>query len=102
MLEELLDLLKFLDRLIQSGDVLEGDLRGVLGDLAGLGLAKLHHPVSRPLHLHEDEDHEPDEEQPGEEVDQDVEQTGRLGIGLEFDIAGSASCVDQLVLVSSG
>ena len=47
VLEELLDLLELLDRLVRAGDVRERRLRGVLGDQLGLGLAELHDPASR-------------------------------------------------------
>ncbi len=62
--QELLDLLELLDRLLTTGDIGEGGLRGVLvGDL-GLGLAELHHPAATALHRveQEEEEHADDDE----------------------------------------
>ncbi len=69
-LEELLDLLQLLDGLVGAGDVGEGDLRLVLVDLLGLGLAELHDPVPAALHLVEDEEEEADEEHDRQELEQ--------------------------------
>ena len=55
VLEELLDLLELLDRLVAAGDVGEGDLGLVLGHLPGLGLAELHHPAAAALHRVDEE-----------------------------------------------
>ena len=65
-LQEILDLLQFLDGLVHAGHVGERRLRGVLGDQLGLGLAEVHHPGAAALHLgqHEEEqeeDHQVDE-----------------------------------------
>ena len=49
VLEELLDLLQLLDRLVAAGNVVERHLRAVLGDLFGARLAELHHPVAATL-----------------------------------------------------
>jgi hypothetical protein len=58
VLEELLDLAQLLDGLVGAGDVGEGDLRRVLGDHLGLGLAELHDPAAATLHvLHQQEEH---------------------------------------------
>ena len=52
--EEVLDLLQLLDRLVGTGDVGEGDLRLVLVDLLGLGLAELAGTCAAALHrVHE-------------------------------------------------
>ena len=45
----------------------------------------MHDPVSRSLHLHEDEDHESDQEEPREEPDQDLEEAGRFNVVFDFD-----------------
>ncbi len=64
ILEELLDLLELLDRLVGAGDVGERGLRGVLADQLGLGLAEVHDPRAATLHLGEhEEQQEPDEQQ---------------------------------------
>ena len=70
VLQELLDLLEFLDGLVGAGHVGEGGLRRVLGDQLGLGLAEVHHPGAAALHLvqHEEEDQDDQEErQPAED-----------------------------------
>ena len=63
-LQELLDLLQFLDGLVSAGHVREGRLRGVLGDELGLGLPEVHHPGAAALHLvqHQEEDQDDHEE----------------------------------------
>ena len=48
--EELLDLLELLDRLVDTRDVGERDLRGLLADQLGLGLAEAHDPRAAALH----------------------------------------------------
>ncbi len=56
VLQELLDLLELLDRLVGAGHVGERRLRRVLADQLGLGLAELHDPAAAALHLvHEEE-----------------------------------------------
>jgi hypothetical protein len=56
LLQELLDLDELLERLVGTGHVGEGGLRGVLADQLGLALAELHDAVAAALHLvHEEE-----------------------------------------------
>ena len=62
-LEELLDLLQLLDRLVRPRHVGEGDLGRVLGHLLGLGLAELHDPVPAALHAVHDEQEGADEQE---------------------------------------
>ena len=87
VLEEVLDLLKFFDRLGQAGHVVESDLGLFLGDHPGAGFPELHHAVPAPLHLHEDEDHEPEQEDPGQQADQDRPEA----IGLVVDLVEDSS-----------
>ena len=70
LLQELLDLVELLDRLVGAGDVVEGDLRALLGDELGLGLAELHDAVAAALHARE---HDPEEEADEHERQQDAE-----------------------------
>ena len=70
LLQELLDLVELLDRLLGAGDVVEGDLRALLGDELGLGLAELHDAVAAALHARE---HDPEEEADEHERQQDAE-----------------------------
>lgn len=63
-LEELLDLLELLDRLVRACDVRERRLRGVLGDELRLGLPEVHDPGAAALHLihqEQEDDHDEDE-----------------------------------------
>ena len=64
VLEEVLDLLELLDRLVAAGDVGEGDLGVVLGHLAGLGLAELHDPAAAALHRADEEEEGADRRAP--------------------------------------
>ena len=83
-LEELLDLLELLDRLVEAGDVGERDLRLVLGDEPRLRLAEPHDPAPAALHLaehpHEHQPEEHEREQPEQEAD---ERVGLLVVGLD-------------------
>ena len=51
VLEEVLDLVELLDRLVGAGDVLERDLRRVDGHALGATLAEAHHLRASALHL---------------------------------------------------
>ncbi len=63
LLQELLDLVELLHRLVRTGDVREGRLRGVLGEQLGLGLAELHDPRAATLHLvHQEEEDQHDDD----------------------------------------
>src|SRR5690606_2017508 len=61
--EELDDLLEFVLRLVDAGDVLEGDLLLRAGRQLRLALAERQRLVAAALHLTHEEDPEPDEEQ---------------------------------------
>jgi hypothetical protein len=88
VLEEVLDLLELLDRLLEPATSLKVTFGWSLLTCLGLRLAELHDPVPRALHLHEDEDHEPDEEQPRQDPDEDLEEAGRFGVGVDGDPGG--------------
>ncbi len=71
--------MELLDRFVGPRHVLERDLRCVLGDLLGLGLAELHDPVPAALELHEDEDEDAEQEDVGEQRGEEpLEQGGVL------------------------
>ena len=62
VLEELLDLVQLLHRLVDPGDVAEGDLRRVDRHPLRARLAEVHHPRAAALHLVHQEDPEAEEE----------------------------------------
>src|SRR4051794_20397249 len=62
VLQELLDLVELLDRLVDPRDVAEGDLRRVDGQPLGARLAEGHHLRAAALHLVHEEDPEADED----------------------------------------
>src|SRR5690606_15598710 len=101
VLQEVLDLLQLLYRLVEASHVVEGDPRLVLRDELGLRLSELHHAVPAALHLHEDEDHEPDEQEPREESDEGLHEARWLRVGLEGG-ARVAEELGQLTLVAIG
>jgi len=70
VLQEVLDLLEFLDGLVRAGHVGKRGLGSVLGNEFGLGFAEVHYPGAATLHLvqHEEEDEDDQEErQPAED-----------------------------------
>ena len=69
--EELHHLFQLLSRLVDPGDIGEGDLPLALGQEPGAGLAKAHGPPPAGLHLAHEEDPHPDEEEHGEPRDED-------------------------------
>ena len=73
VLEEVLDLLELLDRLVGAGDIREGHLRALLGDQLRLRLAELHDAVSAALHAREQE---PEDDGDQQEREQDAEHAG--------------------------
>ena len=79
--QEVLDLLQFLFGLEETSNVIKCDLGLVLGDQLRFGLAELHDTIPATLHLHEDEDHETEQEEPWEEADENLPETGRLRVG---------------------
>ena len=79
VLEELLDLVELLDRLVGAGHVREGGLRGVLGDQLRLRLAEVHHPGAAALHLTEQEEEEQRDDDVRDERLEDGHKRARLG-----------------------
>jgi hypothetical protein len=67
VLEELLDLLKLFDRLVDAGDILEADLRRVGRHALRTRLAEAHHLRAAALHLVHQEDPETDQQQERQE-----------------------------------
>ena len=71
ILEELLDLVQLLDRLVHAGHVLEGDLRRVRRHALGAALAEAHDLPAAALHPAHEEDEEPEDEKEWEERPED-------------------------------
>ena len=71
VLEELLDLVQLLDRLVRAGDVLEADLRRVGSHAFRARLAEAHHLRAAALHLVHQEDPEAEEEHEREQRGED-------------------------------
>ena len=86
---------------IEPGHVVEGDLRLFLAHELGPGLAELHDPVPAALHLHEDEHHEAEQEQPREEADQDLPEPGWLWVRAEGRARLADHC-DEIALGTFG
>ena len=98
VLEELLDLVQLLDRLVRAGDVLEGDLRRVGRHPLGAALAEAHHLRAAALHLVHEEDPEADEEDERQEVGEERPPGARAGaLRVELDVllarAGSGTAI---------
>ena len=77
VLEELLDLVQLLDRLVHARHVAERDLRRVHAHALGARLAERHHLRAAALDLVHQEDPEPDEDQDREHVGQQREDHAR-------------------------
>ena len=71
VLEELLDLVQLLDRLVHAGHVLEGDLRRVGRHPLRAALPEAHHLRAAALHLVHEEDPEGEEEDERQQVRED-------------------------------
>src|SRR4051812_36263839 len=98
VLEELLDLVELLDRLVHAGDVAEGDLRRVHAHALGARLAEGHHLRAAALDLVHEEDPEPDEDQERQDVGQQREPAVALApLRVDRDVLG-AQLVDQVLL----
>ena len=87
VLEELLDLVQLLDRLVGAGDVAEGDLGGVDGHPLGPALAEAHHLGAAALHAVHQEDPEPDEQDEGGQRRSGTSTTAMPGDALDL-VAG--------------
>ena len=73
------------------GHVLEGHPLLVLGEQPGLRLAEAHGLAAARLHLADEEDPQPDEEQQREPHDQDLAPEAALVLGLGVDLAPRSS-----------
>ena len=98
-LEELLDLLQLFDRLVDARDVVEGDLRLVLGHHLRFGLAEGHDAVASPLHLLHEEEEDPDDDQERQEARQDA-HPDRLVLGI--DVLGDLGVLGEQVVQPGG
>ena len=93
--EELLDLVELLDGLVGTGDVGEGDLRGVLGGELGLGLAELHDARATALHLRHEEPEQAQQDDDRQERPEQREQ--RVGVLDDLvEASGREVVVEQL------
>ena len=79
VLEEFLDLLELLHRLVDAGDVAEGDFRRVDGHPLRFRFAEVHHPRAAALHLVHQEDPEAEEEDEGQDEGEQREQAVAAG-----------------------
>ena len=79
VLEEFLDLLQLLHRLVDPGHVAEGDFRRVDRHPLRFRFAEVHHPRAAALHLVHQEDPEAEEEDEGQDVGEQREQAGAAG-----------------------
>ena len=79
VLEELLDLVQLLHRLVDPGDVAEGDFRRVDRHPLRFRFAEVHHPRAAALHLVHQEDPEAEEEDEGQDVGEQREQARAAG-----------------------
>ena len=77
--QELDDLLQLLARLVDAGDVVEGDAAVPLGQQLGLAFAEAHRPRSAALlHLPKREEGDAQDQHEGQRLDQDIGQPVRL------------------------
>ena len=86
VLQEVLDLVELLDRLVGARHVGERRLRRVLGDHLRLGLAEVEHPGAAALHLRHEQQQQDHEERDRQQVDQQAQQDAVLG-DLGVDVA---------------
>ena len=95
--EELLDLFELFEGLVDSGDVLESDVRVLLVDELRLRLAEVHHLPARHLRDEEPEDDEDDDER--DERAQQRHQPRLLGnlVGEALVRAGGVDGLDDLL-----
>src|SRR5215207_4224037 len=102
VLEELLDLVQLLDRLVDARHVAEGDLGRVDAQPLGARLAEGHHLRAAALDLVHEEDPEPDEDQERQHVGQQAQpRVGLRALDVEVDVVG-VEPVDELVAVVLG
>ncbi len=97
LLEELLDLAEFFDRLLTAGHVGEGGLGHVLGDQLRLGLAELHDAAPAAalglVHQEQEQEHDQQEREQGRDHRHQETRLRILGV-LLFDRTGVDLLVD--------
>src|SRR5690606_21525856 len=92
--EELLDLVQLFDRLVGTGDVVEGDLWRLLRHEFGLRLAELHDLASAALHARHEE---PEDEADDDERDDEPEHRGEPAAVVDLVVVAlQARVVDGL------
>ena len=87
--QELDDLLEIFLRLIDAGDILEGDAAMAFGEKLRLGLAEAHGLAAARLHLADEEHPHADQEQRRQPVEQRIGQEGIArcaGLALNVDV----------------
>src|SRR4051794_26475513 len=98
VLEELLDLVQLLDRLVDTGHVAEGDLRRVDRHPLGARLAERHDLRAAALHLVDDEQPEQQEDHERQHVGEDRDPARpALALHVVRDVRG-LELVDQVLL----
>ena len=91
VLEELLDLLQLLERLVGARDVGERRLRRVLADELGLGLAELHDPAAAALHLVHEEEQQAEDDEERQEAEQQRDEQALL---VDLDVVADVGVVE--------
>ena len=99
VLEELLDLVQLLDRLVGAGDVLEADLRRVGRHPLGAALAEAHHLRAAALHLVHEEDPEADQQHERQHRDQ---ERAPPGAALALRVIGDVLRAELLLDLERG
>ena len=82
VLQEVLDLLHLLDRLVGAGDVVEGDLGHLLGDELGARLAELHDLAAAALGAGEQEPEQQAEQQDRQQEREEAVEPARTRHGV--------------------
>ena len=95
VLQEVLDLVEFLDRLVGTGDIGELGLRHVLGEQLGLGLAERHDLVAAALGVVHHPQQEQDDQADRNQVDEQREQR-RFGGDLGVEAIGDLGFLDRV------
>ncbi len=102
-LQEVLDLVQFLDGLVGPGHVGERRGRHVLVQLLGLGLAEVQDPVAATLGVVHHPDEQPDQQQQRDHVDQQLGEERVLGDRrVELDVVLPGPRVQQPVVELGG
>ena len=100
MLQKLDDFLQFQFRFVEAGHVVEADLTLLFRIELGSALTERHRPVVAALHLVQNEEPNPDDDDQSEEVRQQADPPRRLGWRLRVDL--NAACVELVGQVEHG